>query len=145
MLPNLGVAEWPNINRLHSRLAVARSFSVILIWPVFLQKWISGGKLSFFQLRPLNHRHALTAGLCTIVPTSSEEPKTVGPEDCLIPAGKYWSFTVDSWVRAKNLVTVPHDRLSLLHKNNRPHPTEFLDEADMARVAAAIKYVLDLA
>jgi len=98
-----------------------------------------------FSIKDLNHRHAMAAGLCTIVPTSSEKPRTVGPEDLLISAGKYWSFSVDSWVRSKNLVTVSHDRLSLLNKNSRPHPTEFLDEADMARVAAAIKYVLGLA
>lgn len=96
------------------------------------------------SISSLNHKHAMQPGLCTIVPTSSKEPKTVGPEDLLIPAGKYWSFDEDSWVRAKNLVTVSHSRLSLLHRNSRPTSTEFLDAADMAAVEAAIKHALGM-
>jgi uncharacterized protein YifN (PemK superfamily) len=97
-----------------------------------------------FSLTSLNHKHATLPGLCVVIPTSSRVPRTIGPEDFLIPAGKYWSFEVDSWVRAKNPVTVSHTRLSLLHRNGRPRSTEFLDDADMLRVGTAIKHALGL-
>jgi hypothetical protein len=66
-----------------------------------------------FSLTSLNHKHALEPGLCSVVPASSEEPKTIGPEDVLKPAGKY------------------------------PR-SEFLDNGDMARIAAAIKHALGI-
>ena len=91
-----------------------------------------------------NHRHGSFAGLCTVVPTSSKTPRTVGPEDVLIPTGKYWSFSVDSWVRCKMVTTVSHDRLDLLLKDGRSTRTEFLDESDIRRVLAAIRHIIEM-
>ncbi|NGX94535.1 MAG: type II toxin-antitoxin system PemK/MazF family toxin [Candidatus Afipia apatlaquensis] len=96
------------------------------------------------SITSLNHKHAQAPGICTLVPTSSKEPRTIGPEDVLIPAGKYWSFSEDSWVRAKNITTISHSRLSLLHKGGRPASTEFLDATDMARVEIAIKHAMGI-
>ena len=93
----------------------------------------------------LNHRHGLAPGHCTIVPTSAEPPKTEGPEDILIPVGKYWSFKEDSWVRCKMLMTISHTRLEmLLHKRGIPRVSEFIDAGDMQRIEAGIRYVLRL-
>jgi uncharacterized protein YifN (PemK superfamily) len=97
------------------------------------------------SITALNHKHGAYAGHCTVVPTSSREPKSIGPEDILIPVGKYWSFTVDSWIRCKLLTTVSHARLALLLKNGRPHSTEFLDDADMKRIKAGIRHVMGIA
>lgn len=97
------------------------------------------------SITKLNHKHALEPGLCTVVPTSSKAPRTEGPEDVLIPAGKYWGFDVDSWVRAKSVATVSHRRLSTLTRNGRQaNSTEFLDAADMARIETAVKHALGI-
>lgn len=48
-----------------------------------------------FSITQLNHRHGAYAGHCTVIATSSREPQTRGPEDVLIPAGKYWSLPED--------------------------------------------------
>jgi uncharacterized protein YifN (PemK superfamily) len=96
------------------------------------------------SITSLNHKHATLAGLCTIVPTSSQQPRTIGPEDVLIPVGSYWSFDEDTWVRAKNITTVSHTRLSLLHYNGRPRSTEFLNDKDMARVELAVKHAMGI-
>lgn len=93
----------------------------------------------------LNHRHASAAGHCTVVPTSSREPHTIGPEDVLISSGKYWSFRSNSWVRAKMLTTVSHDRLDLLLRNGRPHRTEFIEDSDMERIQEALRHVMNIA
>lgn len=99
-----------------------------------------------FSISSLNHKHALRPGLCVVIPTSSKEPQTTGPEDILIPAGKYWSLEKDSWVRAKYLVTVSHSRLSMLHRFGRPSlQTEFIDAADMGRISTGIKHALGIA
>ena len=90
----------------------------------------------------VNHRHGAFAGHCTVVPTTSQVPQTIGPEDVLLPVGKYWSFTVDSWVRCKMITTVSHDRLDLLLRNGRPSRTEFVDEVDLARILTALRHVL---
>jgi uncharacterized protein YifN (PemK superfamily) len=96
------------------------------------------------SITSLNHKHAARPGLCSIVPATSKEPKTIGPEDVLIPAGSYWSFDEDTWLRAKNITTVSHSRLSLLHHNGRPKSTEFLNSSDMAKVEAAIKSAMGI-
>jgi uncharacterized protein YifN (PemK superfamily) len=97
-----------------------------------------------FSITQLNHRHGRSAGHCTVIPTSSKPPKTIGPEDVLISCRKYWSFSVDSWARPKMIMTVSHDRLNLLMRHGRLHPSEFIDAADTQRVEAALRYVLDL-
>jgi uncharacterized protein YifN (PemK superfamily) len=66
-----------------------------------------------FSRTELNHRHGTYAGHCTVIPTSSKPPKTRGPEDILIRVGKYWSFSVDSWVRTKMIMTVSHTSTTL--------------------------------
>ncbi|MBI3503996.1 MAG: type II toxin-antitoxin system PemK/MazF family toxin [Proteobacteria bacterium] len=90
----------------------------------------------------LNHRHGTASGLCTVVPTSSKAPNTVGREDFKIPVGKYWSFTVDSWVRCKLITTVSHSRLDLLLRGGRPATSEFLDDADMQRIVSGLRHTL---
>ncbi len=90
----------------------------------------------------LNHRHGTASGLCTVVPTSSKPPGTQGPEDILIPCGKYWSFTVDSWVRCKLIATVSHSRLFPLLRQGRPTTSEFLGIDDMRLVEAGLRHVL---
>jgi uncharacterized protein YifN (PemK superfamily) len=96
------------------------------------------------SIAPLNHKHATSAGHCTVVPISATEPKTIGPEDIPIPYGKYWSFKRDSWARCKMVHTVSHTRLSLLLRQGRLHPSEFMDAADMQRIMAGLKFVLDI-
>lgn len=73
----------------------------------------------------LNHRHG-----------------TQGPEDILIPCGKYWSFTVDSWVRCKLIATVSHSRLFPLLRQGRPTTSEFLGIDDMRLLEAGLRHVL---
>jgi len=98
-----------------------------------------------FSLTELNHKHGTGPGRSMVVPTTSQEPKTIGPEDVFIASGNYWSFEEDCWVLAKLVTTVSHRRLSLLHRNGRPAlSSEFLDVDDIERVGTAIKYALGL-
>jgi uncharacterized protein YifN (PemK superfamily) len=97
-----------------------------------------------FSITELNHRHGRAAGHCTVIPTSSQEPQTKGPEDILISVGKYWSFSEDSWVRTKLIATVSHDRLELLLRHGRRHTSEYMDDYDMERIEKAVRHVLGL-
>ena len=92
----------------------------------------------------MNHRHARAPGLCSVVPASATRPNSVGSEDVFIPAGKYWSLPKDSWVKCKMISTISHDRLELLLRYGRRHPTEFLQDDDMANVETAIGFVLGI-
>jgi hypothetical protein len=60
----------------------------------------------------------------------------------MIPVGKYWSFTVDSWVRSKLIATVSHRRLDLLLRQGRPTTSEFLDPADIRSIMTCLRQVL---
>jgi PemK-like, MazF-like toxin of type II toxin-antitoxin system len=138
------IGDWlwsVSTGQLPLRLGAARFCSVISIWRGFILNSTKGVRLLCCRL---NHKHATLAGLCTIVPTSSQQPRTIGPEDVLIPVGSYWSFDEDTWVRAKNITTVSHTRLSLLHYNGRPRSTEFLNDKDMARVELAVKHAMGI-
>ena len=97
------------------------------------------------SIKDMNHRYAKAAGICTLVPVSSKRPKDQGPEDVLIPLGKYWSFSLDSWAKCSMICCMSHERLDLVLRGGRRHPSEFLDEADMQRISAAVRHVLDLA
>jgi uncharacterized protein YifN (PemK superfamily) len=98
-----------------------------------------------FSLDTLNHKHGAGPGRSMVVPITSQEPKTAGPEDVLIEAGKYWSLEIDSWVLGKVVMTVSHRRLSTLHRDGRQVMySEFMDNADMQRISAAIKHALGL-
>jgi uncharacterized protein YifN (PemK superfamily) len=94
--------------------------------------------------REMNHRHAKAAGLCTVVPVSATQPASLGPEDVFLPAGRYWSFSRDSWIKCRVLCTLSHDRLDLLLRFGRRHPSEFLLDDDMAKVETAIRTVLSV-
>jgi hypothetical protein len=75
---------------------------------------------------------------------SATRPESLGPEDVFLPAGNYWSLGRDSWIKCKMICTVSHDRLALLLRRGRRHPTEFLQEADLKRVEKAIRTVLEM-
>jgi len=96
------------------------------------------------SIRENNQRHALLSGTCTVVPFSTVEPKTLGNDDIHFPAGNYWSLSEECWARCKMVQTVSHDRLRLVLKNSRPHPTEFLSETDLEKIEEGIRYALAL-
>jgi len=96
------------------------------------------------SLTKLNHKHGLNPGACVVVPVSSQEPTTVGPEDVYLPVGKYWSFRQDSWARCKMVDTVSHSRLSLLLRDGRPRRSEFMDEGDMLRIVNGLRFALQI-
>lgn len=91
-----------------------------------------------------NHRHALAAGTCTIVPFTTVTPQTAGPDDIFVPAGTYWSLPKDSWLRCKLVTTVSHGRLDLVLKGGRRHPSEFLSTRHMEDLRKGIAYALGL-
>jgi uncharacterized protein YifN (PemK superfamily) len=98
-----------------------------------------------FSRNAFNHKHGTGPGRSAVVPITSQEPKTIGPEDVFIAAGTYWSLEVDSWVLGKMVTTISHRRLSTLHRDGRQVLySEFMGEADMQRIAAAIKHSLEL-
>lgn len=98
-----------------------------------------------FSIDQFNHKHGAGPGRSMVVPITSQEPRTEGPEDVLIAVGKYWSFDEDCWALGKLVTTVSHRRLSTLHRNGKQVPySEFVDAADMARIGAAIKSSLGL-
>lgn len=99
-----------------------------------------------FSLDQFNHKHAMGPGRSMVVPITSSEPKTEGPEDVFISAGKYWSLEEDCWALGKLVSTVSHKRLSTLHRHGRQVGySEFVDAADMVRIGVAIKHSLGLA
>ncbi|WP_083764405.1 MULTISPECIES: type II toxin-antitoxin system PemK/MazF family toxin [Chelativorans] len=91
-----------------------------------------------------NYRHARLAGTCVVVPFTTKAPRTAGPEDIFFPVGSYWSLTENSWLRGKLICTVSHDRLDLVLRNGRRHPSEFMKSADLERVEVALRDCLGL-
>ena len=96
------------------------------------------------SIRDNNHRHALLAGTCTVIPFSTIKPKTLSPDDVFIEEGTYWSLSEDCWARCKMITTVSHDRLRLVLKDSRPAPTEFVSDSHMEEVEEGIKFALGL-
>lgn len=90
----------------------------------------------------MNYRHGRSAGTCVVVPFTTVTPRTVGPEDIFIPASSYWSLPKDSWARAKMITSVSHDRLDLILRSGKRHPSEFISKLHMMDIKAAIEIVL---
>lgn len=92
----------------------------------------------------MNHRHGRVAGTCTVVPFTTVRPGTIGPDDVFIPSRSYWSLPKDSWARAKMVATVSHDRLDLVLRNGRRHPTEFISQLHLGAIEVALKHALGI-
>lgn len=96
------------------------------------------------SIRENNHRHALLAGTCTVVPFSTVQPKTVSADDVFFAEDTYWSLSEECWARCKMITTVSHDRLRLVLRNSRPSPTEFVSKIHMEAVDEGIRFALGL-
>jgi uncharacterized protein YifN (PemK superfamily) len=92
----------------------------------------------------MNHRHGKAAGVCMVIPFSTVTPKTIAEDDLFFPAGSYWSLTEDSWLRCRMIGTVSHDRLDLVLRHGRRHPSEFFKNADLERAEIAMKLALGI-
>jgi uncharacterized protein YifN (PemK superfamily) len=92
----------------------------------------------------LNHRRAKAPGTCIVVPFSTVPPDSDGADDVFFTSGTYWSLPDDCWARCKMMTTVSHDRLDLVLRGGRRHPSEFLAIEDDERLAAAIRFAVSL-
>lgn len=91
-----------------------------------------------------NHRHALLPGTCTVIPFSTVRPSSVSLDDIHVLKGAYWSLSEECWLRCKMITTVSHSRLSLVVRNHRRHPSEFVSDAFLEKVEAGLRFALGL-
>ena len=96
------------------------------------------------SIKSNNHRHALLPGTCTVIPFTTVQPSTIGPDDVHVAQGTYWSLSEECWLRCKMITTVSHSRLNLVVRNHRRHPSEFVSEEFMKRVEQGIRFALGL-